>query len=1544
MTFSLEPEQTGTLSLFPEKPALQYPEAYTDTKANRFALVLGSDNPGTDVIKSDISSGQQDRWEQIVKTRADVQNSQRRNDLIREISTEATQGGQVRPTVDTTALVTSLSDDQLYASDLGTVLSEQYSRVFTNYVSESPENKVFAEAMDENPDATLEVLDRSEFANQRALLAQDKLEQVNRRYEESGNLEVGLAWLKQAIPGYSWWKTADRIESAPTVSTLSGANLGEQIAYLYQLPPKEFKETLDKAVDELADDNILMARDFANAVISYSGSEEYFRTLFDVLDVADIGTLGLTATGRLAVGATRAGRAILNNPQDVAKAAADIGAHKAAAVSRVVENTMAGDVSGLSLPTAAARIEERLPSIFAPGRAFTGKSSLEAAAGNRLQEAISRSARHVQEFMSKGQLIDRLEPSQLAQAATEAFEEVKDIFTNVNHNIIDMAVIPAQADRVTNLNQVAVRFGERDGTMFASEKRAQNFAKKYIGLKTNDFEIRQEGVGGFFIEVRRNVAENGDFRTLKIESDLKTPNSLSATYLSSLKSADYKLPKQNVQARGRVVHGQEFLAEYMKNITAPFSGKGKDWVSEMDNVFRKNRVDRKYFDTVEEFEVAFKKLNGKLPDEDQAAAYFTYVQLNDLDYLIRDADIVKQKARLGGEAISFKDVDSKGQPFQRQFDGKVVDNLPYGSKSNYSVVVMENGKPTKRKSSRFINDKDKAQYADRISNGYKVVLDPSDSTYYIVKDFKRDRIKLGGLNRLEGGHNEYRYDHFIKQGDLDVTPENVARYKGDKSLFSAETSRQAQEIAEQFDRARVMYRDKDPGARKFIEDNLPVTYAEFAKKVAKGDIRLDVPIVATRKGQRTSDVYRYGDQFEFFDDVSTSDHNVFASVGGRYTGGRSETVLDVLRSENGQIFRSDNEALLDPLETLASTSANMLDVRLVNDYKFKSVADWAQEFAGLMDVPLNKVMSNPLHYLQHPVYRTGANPEQIKIAENVRQAVLSLNNYKDPTTLSIENFRDRMIESVYGTKFEGLARAIPDINDVTTFTRRIAFDFKLGLFNPKQLFLQGSQAANVIAITPKAGALAARASIFTRMALRTESPEVLNGLANRWSKFMGWEKQDWLDMVESFKQSGFSIVSNDVAYLDDFRPKTFSKGGKFSKAYEHHTAFFKEGELISRNMAYAAAWREFKDRNPGKVIDRFAETRILQRAKDLTTNMTRDSNAPWQKGLLSVSTQFMGYQARFMEQLWDGGLLKDGSKLTRAEKGRLIAAMSMMYGAPVAASGAVGFLPVKDMLRDWLAQEGVGYDDTVMEPFLDGLVPTIAEAMTGSDMDWSATYGPNGITTLYDLFNEDKSWTDVLMGASGGVIADTLAASVPAVKGVADMANPNSDSTWPVLIQDLIEPLKNISSVNTALRAYEGMNTHRYLSKNGNYLTDVSTMDVVQSAIFGVNPDRVSEAYSQIAALKATKASIQAYQKELQQWTEKGIEAARRGDEESAAQYFSRAHSVAIRGGLTLTEQNQARRSALDAQALDESVFETYQKRVLNRKQNADAVRTNTGE
>lgn len=1518
------------LELFPESKPVTYNPDYAAEKADRFSAVLGEASPGNDVLTADISGGYQEKWQQLLKAREDTETLTRRNSILTEIARNRDPSKPV--TLDEVGIVEGLTNDELFSQDVGTILERRYSDFYTNIASAHEDNSVFQESLEEDPDAALEILDRAQAPMQRALAAKDILEETKQKYDDTSWASWGVDLAKTMVPLYSSIKMRERIDT-PTASILPGSNLEEQISQLYSLSPAEFKRTASQIIEELGDDNIILGLEFAQALQSYSSNDQLWNNSMAVLDAASVVPVG--AAGKLAKGMVKFGKAVTESPTQIGKIAAAAGMNKVSAISNVTKNILSGDLSGVTTIRRIEEVQDRLPSLFAPRQFMTGGSKyMSAEAQARLEVAVQDSANGVLKILQEGTGVDRLEPSQVSQAATEAYEAITDMFPSNVHNVIDSQVIPASMDKITNTAVMEVRFGRKDGQLFKYEATAKRYADTYIGLKTNDYEVVQDSLGGYYISVRRPLADVGDFRTQVIDTALSTPDTLNNKFARALRSPDYLLSESNVRARGLAVGGTEYLTRVIDDVTKPFRGKSTEWYNEMDQMFRQSRVQKKYFNTAGDFEDAFYKKFKKPPTEDQYEAYFRYVQIGDLDYIVRDADKVKRMTAKGLENFSMTIKTKEGADVKEGIEnitGRVVERLPLERREPFRVRIVQNGEVTHNFPNLMAKWDDRRNLVETLLNdGYKIVQHAEGSMFTLTKDFKRSSIKMKTLGRIEGGHLEQKYDFFIRQGKVEDR-EGAKVLLEDINLATVPTQKQAQEIAKILDEARLKVKNSAPDAQKFIDENLPMSYGEFIKKVKTGAINLDVPIVATSSGQRSSEVLKYESIFgkDFFD-AQSSELNLLQDTSAKFTQERSDNLLDVFTNDKGTVIKQEWESVLDPMDALASATRNMINVRMMEDYAIKSTNDWVQEFGHLMEVHPEVLRANPRYYMQNPVYKSGIDKDR---AEAARISMLSLFNQVDSMDSGRNVLKDKVLSKVFDLKGEKAREFLDDnwvtAKDAQTLIRKTAFNLKLGFWNPKQLFLQSTAVASTMAISPRSGLYGMRAMIPTRMALLSGSDEAVRGLYNKFGKVMGWQKDDWLNMVNTFKQSGFANVGGDHTYLDRMSLKTpgrqFAGGikeGPVGKLASTHTVFFNEGELSSRIVAYATAYDEFIKRNPGKVPDRFQQGAILSRAKTFTQNMTRESNAQWQQGWSAVVTQFMSYHARIAEQMWDGGF-GSGKKLTQAEKIRFLGTMSLLYGGGTAVSMTLPIFPTKDILRDWIAESGIDLDQhPIADAALDGLITTSVEALLGEEFDFSG-YGPTGMPTLYDLMNGDSSWAEVMMGAGTGVVGD-LGSSV------LNMAYGYGYSDGEVTEADLLEVFRNIGSVDNFTKMFIALNTGKYLSRKGTYITDVTSQEAIMQAIFGVAPERIAETFSKSTALKNMNDARKRGLKEYEKYHRDALRARDADDEDSYRINMKRRDAVKAAYDLSPQEINQLRKRYFEEHPVDQQTDERMQK--WNRK------------
>lgn len=1494
-------QDTGGMNLFPETPATIYNPTYAQEKADRFAAVLGPANPGADVLTSDISGGYQEKWSQLLKARQDTETMSRRNQILTDIAASRDTSRPV--TLDELSVVESLTNDELFSADVSTILEKKYSDFYTNTAVTQDDSTVFQEALDEDEEGALDVLDRAQFPMQRSLIAKDILEATQQRYDDTSWASWGADMAKGLVPLYDSLKGRERIET-PTGSLLPGDNREEQISQLYNLPPAEFKATVQQVIDELGQDNMVLARQFAEDIVSFSDSDRAWSNVFLGLDVASV-----LPVGKLAKGLKTVGKAIKTDPQNIGKIAAAAGLNRTSAISNVSKNILSGDLSGVTTMKRIDEVADRVPSLFAPQQFMTGGSKyLSAEAQARLEVAVQEGANGVLRVLSEGTGLDRLEPGQVQRAAAEAYDSIIDLFPSNAHKVIDSNVIPAAADRVTNTAMLEVRFGRQDGQFFKYEATAQRYADKYIGLKTSDYTIKQDTLGGYYISVQKPLKDVGDFRTAEIETTLATPDTFNNRFARALRSPDYLLAQPNVNARGQAVGHVEYLTEVVDDATKPFRGKSSTWYKEMDAMFRSGRAQKKYFRTAGDFEDSFYKKFQKAPDQDQYEAYFRYVQLGDLDYIIRDADKVKRMTAKGLENFDFKlqPKNAQGPEKMESVTGRLVDRLPLDRKDPFRVRIVQDGKETHNFPNVMAKwDQNKTVIEDLLQNGYKIIQHAEGGTFTLTKDFRRNSIKMKTLGYTEGGHFEQKYDFYIRQGKIDDR-EGAKALTGDLNLGTTPTLSQASEIASVFEEARKLVKSNDPNARAFIDKNLPLSYAEFMAKVKAGDISLDVPIVATARNQRSSEVLKYESVFgkDFYDQQS-SDLNLLLDTDPRYAGERSENLLDVFTADQGTVVKQDWESIIDPMDALASATRNMIDIRAMNDYAIKSQNDWIQEFGHLLDVSPEVLKANPRYYMENPVYKSGIGKDK---AEAARLSMLSLYGQVDSMDSGRNVVKDKALEAIFKVGGEK-RREFFDTNwytakDVQTLIRKTAFDLKLGMFNVKQLFLQSTAVAATMAISPRSGTMGMRALVPTRYALMSGNDDVIRGVYNKFGKVMGWQKDDFLNMVRSMKQSGFANVGGDHTYLDQMSLKSPGqqflgkvKNSPVGKLASTHRVFFNEGELAGRIVAYSTAYDEFIRKFPGTVPNRAQEGQILARAKTFTQNMTRDSNAPWQRGWAAVATQFTSYHMRIAEQIWDGGL-GSGRKLSQAEKLRFIGTMSLLYGGGTAVSMTIPVIPTKDVMRDWLTEAGVDINQyPVADAALDGMATTALEALTGSELDFSG-YGPSGLPTLYDLMNEDSTWAETLMGAGTGVLGD-LGSSI------SNLAYAYGYSEGDVTGSDLLEVFRNISSVDNFTKLYIGLNSGKYLSRKGTYVTDINQTEAWAQAILGVAPERVAESFAKGSALKRMNEARRKGLKEYETYHRNALRALQAGDEDSYRIYAKRRDAVSVAYDLLPQEKNQ---------------------------------------
>lgn len=1570
----------GDLSLNPEKEfegisllpatAPKYDVTHLDDLSLKYDQALGPVSPGPAVIQKNIVGGTQSRLQQLMAQQQINEIASAKNGIIQQIANGA--GNEM--SMDVINVVQGLSLEDLQSQNLGAILEERYAKQLVNaQVNASPDE--YDESIITDPTGTGVTLDRSEWAAAKNMVSSNLLNDLQTKY---GNTplpaQIG-GWLADNVFMMGWIRKNTQLTGDNVDAFLPGDRTEQIVTQLHSLRPDVYKAELEKLVKGLVDSGgIVQAMELVQATLSYGESEKGLENVFAAADIASLVPVGLL--GKALKGAIKGARIPLKEAEIAAKVA---GREEIASRIAFGEALSEGRLPSTTPGVGARAVERNFNSISRPQEMFVGKPMrASAAVVNRMQTAAMTRASKIMEFLGINK-VSRTTPEELAQAYDETEATMRRIFSDQNHHILDVRhTIP---DNYTNIGEVEFKLGQKDGTFFPTKNAAERFAGKWIKLRTKDYTPEKEA-SGWSITVRKHVDESKiKDRDLSIETDGKAPDNLWNRITNGLRDKlpnwsigrdvelDRSLKKEigQLQKEARIVaaSSHEEANHLIRELTKPFGAlnANKAEMKEWNSFIKKSRdlVDPVRgrgvtYETMADFEDAWHQMFNRLPSEAQMDAFDAYKQISDLQDTVRALDVHKQKAIIGIEKLDlnvFVGELGKGEVFAAKhkafveplnFEGKEIDNLPRNHKQGFTVAIVDENGVIQKKYSRFMSKEEDWDNITKLKGeGYKIVQPYEGSVkigenrynFVVVKNVQRGRIKPD-FSYKSATRTVNRYPWFIKQGRVSIDGGN-ARYFGDTALASARDAEEASFIAGKLEEVRKLMKGKASEfaarpnratlkeAKRIFEENLPMwKFDDYLKSLREGKLNLDVPVMPVRQGQRLTDVgfgqktlQGEGLTINNFDDSNAFD--LSRGVRGKFLGDVEETDMRTWGVENDSIFELTTDSVLDPLDTLRLSSGNMVDVNVMNDYKIKSIRDFTQQYGQWLDGSKDDFAINGLSFIYQPKYVKGIPQDIEKQAEGVRKAILSMLNHSTYVDRALATQKEKLVRSLRkgfgdkGAEWIG-EKILTKIQNADHYMRSFAFATKF-FFNPKQFFLQAQSTVNVVAISPVHGPRAAML-LTPIMAGLHANPRALGKVAKVMAKVAGVSEADYLELVQMYRRSGFSRIGKSTAHLDDFSPPSVVRG-TFSKVMDAGPVFYNAGERVSRTMAFAAAYLERKSAKG--TLSRADEASILKRADTMTGNMSRASKAAYQEGYPAVATQFFGYQMRLMEQM-----LGLSGNLTRMERARMFGFMSFLYGVPVASGMTLGVWPVREYIKDWLAEEKVDYKGTAMEPFIDGFASQWLEAVTGTDFNVEEKLAPGGLTTFYDLLKGDAEMSEMLYGASGGIILDTWKAADPIFKWSFAAIDMNDLTSYPVTFEDIVAPFKEASVINSGWKIYMAANLGSWVSKNQTNLTDITPFEAFLSGTLGIDPERVSDTFNSIEAMNK-KTEIQKYAiKEYVKWFKLGTQALKAGDKDTAAIYFGRSKAAVATGGLTMRQEVEARMRALDETPLDEAILEQF--------------------
>jgi hypothetical protein len=1096
------------------------------------------------------------------------------------------------------------------------------------------------------------------------------------------------------------------------------------------------------------------------------------------------------------------------------------------------------------------------------------------------------------------------------------------------------------------LNSIEIQLGQEGNKLFSSNAEAKRLIKQYLSNEPTA-TIETKGAGYYIrlelpLDVTSNVIRDGLLAT----GDTHTPmNWLNGSYVGKFRTPEETQSYQQLLNRKAATYGISKLTKIAKSLrkeiddmvgfrgAIPWSKaktKWGDWNRVIED-FQKFSPKPGYFDDIPELEQSYMRLAGRLPDAQEVRAAIAWKQMEETHTVLSKLQEYRNLHRLGAREHSFwvgipeMETARTIYPKYFKFNGTRVSEIPKNGDYGVLIVAQDRGSEVIRGANaltKAMQDDIKTgrRIAVRVSQPWKREFDTfstrigEDPVNFVLIPADRYSVSNLQLSARRVRPLSHDYEGNIVQPDVRYS-KTLDRhiYYGDKNIAVTNIRKIGQNIAKNMDKVRdfIAKGNEDGAAITHEAGGLPLDFRTmrmwFGSQGLKDIVAMSRSITEEglpvrkqlNREERIQYVPRGKRSIDMHNELQTKYGGKFIDAtkaqGEFFHGGRDiDDIFAIGPGTKGNpLYNVSPVKYLDPSTSINRAITHVINSNFLEDYKNFAVEHWIAEAIkhDALDATPAQIRSAPYYYFHKASlhYNRGLDAVTRNSLNTVNLQIKQFLGLHGKETTFLHSMTQQLIDSLYekgSSKAAAyISESLPYLRDPFAYMRAMTYHEKLGLFNPAQLLVQMNTFANIYGIAGfRAASSGTAASILHLWSSFNRSPEVLAHMDKLATNF-GFRPGEWTEANKFLHASGILNVGTEHAYRDT--PNFLTKNGM--TFLNLSDMFFQGGSKSTRTAAGYTAYKEFRTANPTKKLTQNDMREILNRADLLDNNMTRASSSILHQGVFSIASQFQTYALRQME-------LFTGKRLTPAEKIRLFAVHSALYGIPIA-TGLTG-MPFPDLMRKQMIEEGyVAGQDLPSAAIAEGLISTMIALATGkADVtqgylpNVGERFGPSVISPLRDMLRSDKTWYDVVKGASGTSIGAALESLDPYAAAFMGYFR-GEDQDYKMSWQDYLKPFQEISSVNNAVKLYYAVNTAKNMSKNEAYISDIDTNTAIFQSLTGLSEQKVSDQFVKGWIRKDELNAQNKAEKRFEQLWRRGIQSMSDDDPTQAAAYFKDAYA-----------------------------------------------------
>ena len=1366
------------------------------------------------------------------------------------LAEDMTHEGLAKQFPDLNVFLETLYDAGVPVEEAGRLAQEHVDR---KQVAVSPREFIFSSIMMVDDDTI----------NQETLRMLTNYELINKRIAER---------LEKNDPSTFKWLAAGTLNTIRdfTIGVIEMAirkdsSKSKEYANTLFMEPEEFDTYWETELDDVERKGLFNIREYeglkdVQELVDNFGTDEN-AGFNQLLSLADIATFGVTKTaGRLAVAG---GRKLISGTASTRETVENV--LKARSASEVVTATK-GDVAGAKA-TIIQHNTGQAPSSVS-GKA--GPTTLDPSPNTPVPHSAT-----VIEGTKTSMLFDdmsRIMQSPFSgktftlESLNEATEKVANRLMTSSTNAF-VKVSRRRAEDSDNFIYSAILGKSENGAAFATKKEAQeavNFDPRYTAVRRNADDLEKgyglkENKRGWYLRYDERIDTS---RLAKELEDVTVDEGFVKRAAARLFSAGQTTVGPRVgfminAAEGLVARVSKIADKSFKDIRSlskqEYEEVNKVMTRYRDNIEGDAEVDlaaQRGAPSSEKFAMDFFQVTGKMPTEKQLTAYRALTDFNNAAWNVKATEILKNVTNRGGWAVTVN----------TGYDG-----IGVIAKAADDDVVYS------RLQGRIKGSQTAERVVYKLDQPYKT---PDGTNYQYVTDVVDARVPqksdVLGYN-VGGSRNNETINFFVGSVFEPVLAGGKKATKGFRTLIGSFSAKNAEKASKELNNIVDVLSPifKSTGI-KHIKD-LGISGDDLARVNA---------IIAANNSWNPSSIKNFEDlkllatkhdePFTTKFEVKRRDQKVDAEIveGQGMTVGEYQSMRvsrkrgDTPLLEYGGARVGNQDPITNILEQFQSSAYRYTHYKATQ----AAVNGWVLKAKRLGNVEFDgPVPSNPEDFIRLGRIKGGKGSKSVDADMRDQQDVikrrLGLHERADKeNTLFTMMAQSLYDEGVFGFG-KGLKTKPEDwIGGAAGRARAFAFHLKMGFVNPDQMVLNASHVAQIMAISPKAGAKATAATpVIAHLMLKTPKAAAKDIDAMYANGFAGMTKQELLDTVRYMRESGRDIIGTSV--LERSGATFNSNQTKASELLEMGLTPFKIGELYGRIAATATAVVEHGARKVSDDV--FSETGlqyVANREQVLSFRMTSGQKGAYQEGpILGLATQWMSYTNRFLDNIMIG------RDLTKAERARMVATNTVLFG-----TRGMGFPPRVTAAMVALGIDPEDQDSTAaLNAVKFGLFDWVLSQGVGTDVSLGTRIAPlGGLVQQYtELFAEDPLWSTL-----GGPSVQIGTEGLKSLR--------NTISAWvgghnQVAFEEFKVMMRNVKSVDIYAKVVELIETGEYRSKRrsmaGSFSEEEVSLGLVASVIGGATPMKVLNFYDAKDISYKEDAKFKDARRRIDTWASKGL-------------------------------------------------------------------------